>query len=66
MATVNVLSFVLYFSREISSAISIRGIMNHFHQNNPFLELEQSSVPNSTTCSTDSTMEPLGVNEADL
>jgi hypothetical protein len=59
MAFANVLSFVFYFSRKISSAISIRGIKDHLYGNNPFLELEQSCVPNSTTCSTNSTVKLL-------
>jgi hypothetical protein len=68
MASANVLSFVFYFSRKISSAISIRGIMDHLHRNNPFLELEQSCVSNSTTCSTNSTVDLLhgGVRGAEL
>jgi len=68
MAYVNVLSFVFYFSHKISSAISIKGIMDHLHENNPFLDLEQSCVPNSTTCSTNSTVELLygGVRKAEL
>ena len=36
------------FGQKISRAISIKGIMDHFYGNNPFLELEQSYVPNST------------------
>jgi hypothetical protein len=56
------------FLKKISSAISIRGIIDHLHGNNPFLELEQSCVPNSTTCSTNSTAELLygGVRGAEL
>jgi len=59
MASVNILSFVFYFSQKILSAISIKGIMDHLHENNPFLELEQTCVPNSTTCSTNSTVDLL-------
>jgi hypothetical protein len=68
MASVNLLSFVFYFCRKISSAILIRGIIYHLHGNNPFLELEQSGVPNSTTCSTNSTVELLhsGVRGAEM
>jgi hypothetical protein len=42
--------------------------MDHLHGNNSFLELEQSCVPNSTTCSTNSTVELLhgGVRGAEL
>jgi hypothetical protein len=50
MAYVNVVSFVLYFYQKISSAISIIGIIDYLHENNPFLKLEQICVLNSTTC----------------
>jgi hypothetical protein len=42
--------------------------MDHLHGNNSFLELEQSCVPNSTTCSTNSTTKLLhgGVRRAEL
>jgi hypothetical protein len=42
--------------------------MDHLHGNNSFLELEQSYVPNSTTCSTKSMVELLrgGVHGAEL
>ena len=42
--------------------------MDYMHGNNPFLELEQSCVLNSTTGSTNSTVEPLhsGVRGAEL
>jgi hypothetical protein len=53
------LSFVFYFSWKISSAISIKGIMDHLHANNPFRLLELGCVPNSITCSTNSTVELL-------
>ena len=33
--------------------------MGHLHENNPFLKLEQSCVPNGTSCSTNSTVELL-------
>jgi hypothetical protein len=33
--------------------------MDYLYGNNPFLELEQSCMPNSTTCSTNSTTELL-------
>jgi hypothetical protein len=59
MAFVNVLSFDFYFGQKISRVISIRGIINHLYRNNLFLELEQSCVPNSTFCSTNSTVELL-------
>ena len=32
-------------------AISIRGTMDHLHENNPLLELELDCVPNGITCS---------------
>jgi hypothetical protein len=62
------LSFVFYFSRKISSVISIRGIIDHLHRNKPFLELEQICVPNSTTCYTNSMVKLLhsGVRGAEL
>jgi len=65
---VNALSFDFYFGQKISKAILIRGIMEYLHGNNPFLELEQSYVPNSTSCSTNSTVELLhgGVRGAEL
>ena len=59
MVFVNFLLFVFYFLRKISSVISIKGIMDHLHENNPFLELEQSCVPNSTTCFTNFMVELL-------
>jgi hypothetical protein len=59
MAFINVLPFVFYFSQKISSAISIKGIMDHLHENNSFLELEQNRMSNSTTCSTNSTVKLL-------
>jgi len=40
MASVNFLSFVFYFSRKISNAISIRGIMDYLHENNSFHRAE--------------------------
>jgi len=42
--------------------------MSHLHENNPFLKLEQSCMPNSTSCSTNSTVELLhgGVRGAEL
>ena len=47
---------------------SIRDIMDYLHRNNLFLELEHSCVPNSTTCSTNFTVELLhgGVRGAEL
>jgi hypothetical protein len=59
MIFINAPSFDFYFGQKISRAISIRGIMNHLHGNNPFLELEQSYVPNSTSCSANSMVELL-------
>jgi hypothetical protein len=38
---------------------SIRGIIDHFYENNTFPELELGCVPNSTTCSTNSIVELL-------
>ena len=42
--------------------------MDHLHENNPFLELEQTCMPNSTTCSINATVELLygGVRKAEL
>jgi len=37
----------------------MRGIIDHLHGNNPFLGLEQNYVPNSISCSTNSTVELL-------
>jgi len=54
MTFVNATSFDFYFDQKISRAILIRGTIDHLHGNNPFLELEQSYVPNSTSCSTNS------------
>jgi hypothetical protein len=64
----NVSSFDFYFGQKISKAISMRGIMDQLHGNNSFLELEQSCVPNSTSCSTNSMVELLhsGVCGAEL
>jgi hypothetical protein len=51
-----------------SRAISIRGIIDYLHGNNPFLELEQSYVPNGIFYSKNSTVELLhvGVRETEL
>jgi hypothetical protein len=42
--------------------------MDHLHENNPLLELEQNCASNSTTCSTNSTVKLLygGVRGAEL
>jgi len=68
MTSVNVSSFDFYFGQKISRAILTRGIMDHLHRNNPFLELEQSCMPNRTSCSTNSTVKLLhgGVRGAEL
>jgi len=44
-------------SIEEDNASSIRGIIDHLHGNNSFLELELGCVPNGTICSTNSTVE---------
>jgi hypothetical protein len=59
MISVNVPSFDFYFGQKISRAISIMGIMDHLHENNPFLKLELRCMPKSTTCSTNSMVELL-------
>jgi len=68
MTFINAPSFDFYFDQKISRTISISDIMDHLHGTNPFLELEQSYVPNSTSCSTNSTMKLLhdGVRGAEL
>jgi len=59
------LQVIIYVRQNV---ISIRGIMDYLHENNPVLQLEQSCVPNNTVCSTNSTMELLydGVRGAKL
>jgi len=59
MTFINAPLFDFYFGQKISRAILIRGIIDHLYENNPFLELEQSYVPNSIFCSTNSTVELL-------
>jgi len=54
MTFINALSFDFYFGQKISRAILIGGIMDYLHGNNPFLEMEQSYMPNNTFCSTNS------------